>query len=474
MTTALANTTKTDAAPLEVRFIDAIDSLSKYYQGRQASLSSNLMNGVSGMGSGADKAAWFQYLPFWLNSRQFIENMTINSWAADRFVQMPVNDMFTRPREYDNDAFKEESERVKADTAVARGMRLGRKIGTSLLWAVTTEADPTEPLNIDAIRPGDLANLMVVDRYDVSIHRYNTDIYSENFGQPEWYRINIHKAARTFTVHHSRVYRFDGMKADSENGWSSYFKDWGISNLAHAMTDIFNDASAYQAVSHLVQEASIPVQKVDGLAEIICSGAQSLPDEPSIEDKMIALNRMKDIYSTVLMDKNDDFSREAVNFANVPQLVEKFSDRLAMAAGVSATRFLNKSPDGQNSTGKGDMLNDNRTTAARQEHLLKPAYRWLDKLIAKSAGTDVPEYVFPPLFEMTEKEVAEVVEIRSKAANNMIKDGVWTEDEAKEYVATGIIPDGSVDPALEERRKEAEELEAQRLEEQRILQQVVE
>jgi phage-related protein (TIGR01555 family) len=434
------------AAPEMVKVSMVLDSMAEYYRGRQANLSSGLVNATSGMGGLADKSAFFQFLPYWLNSRQFIQNILIQSWAAERFTSMPINDMFTQPREYDDERFAEYAARVEADNKLAAAMRLARKYGTGILWAVTREAPPEEPLDVSRIRPGDLINLISIDRYDVSIHSRNEDILSENFGKPEWYRINLHMGG-TFTVHASRLYRFDGITSDTANGWMAYEKDWGISAMAHAMVDIFNDSSVSQAVCHLIQEASIPVQKVDGLSEMLCQG--NMPDEPTIEERMATINTFKSIYRTMFMDARDEFSRESVSFTNVPDLIEKFADRLAMMSGISATRFLNKSPDGQNSTGQGDMRNDNRTTAARQLSMLEPAYTWLDAIVAASAGTVPPEYRFPPLFEPTQEEVAKTIDKRADSATKMTSSAVWDEDEAREYVATGILPDGPA-PEVEE------------------------
>lgn len=419
-----------------------LDSISGYYQNQQLMRSNNLMNGLSGAGGPGDKSGFFQFMPFWLNSQRFVEDMCIQSWVASRFVNMPIDDMFSQERQYSDDRFLLESQRVSQDTKLAAAMRTARKYGTGLLWAVTKETAQELPLDVRRIRPGDLTNLLVFDRYSASVVRRNSDINSIRFGQPEYYQLHLHGVG-TYTVHASRVYRFDGLTPDTANGWQGYERDWGISNLAHAMTEIFNDASTVQAINHLVQEASIPVQKVQGLQDILCS--QPLPDEPSMEERMSRINMYKSIYRTLLMDSNDDFDRVGVTFSGLPDLLEKSADRLAMSAGISATRFLNKSPDGENSTGMGDMLNDNRTTSTRQKHMLKPAYSWLDPIVAASAGAQIPDYEFPPLFEPTPKQVAEVDKTRAEAASSMTTSAVWSEDEAKEYMATGILPTGSAE-----------------------------
>lgn len=448
---------KQDAAvlPPEVApLTQVLDDVQAYYRNAQMQRSAGtVMNPLSGAGGYGDKSMFFQFLPFWLDSKSFIENTLINSWVASRFINMPVDDMFTKPREYEDEKFLAYADMIQYNVKIARAMRLARKYGTGLMWMVTKEASPEEPLEIDRIRPGDLTNIVTLDRYDANVLFYDRDIHSVRMGQPEMYQLHVNSVG-TFNVHASRIYRFDGITSDSSNGWNFYNRDWGVSNLAHAMTEILNDASVMQAVSHLVQEASIPVQKINGLMEILCQ-EDTFSDEMSVQQRMAQINALKSIYRTVFMDSKDEFTREAVNFASIPDLIEKFSDRLAMMAGISATRFLNKSPDGQNSTGEGDMRNDNRTTAARQELLLDPCYVWADQILARAAGTAVPDYNFPPLFELSQKEEAELIGKRAEASVKMVQTSCWTEDDARHYVATGNLPEGSIDPMTLEEEEEA-------------------
>lgn len=431
-------------SPETIAIKDALTEVATYYAQRQRTLSSSLINPMSGAGGPADKSGFFSFMPYWLNSQQFIENICVQSWVASRFINMPVDDMFTKPREFDDDKFKAYAETVKADVKVAAAMRTARKYGTGLLWAVTKEASPEEPLDIKKIRPNDLSNLLVFDRYSASVRSIDRDINSPNFGRPEFYQLHIYGVGSVI-VHASRVYRFDGMTPDTVNGWVNYERDWGISNLAHALVEIFNDASVIQAINHLVQEASIPVQKVQGLSDILSRTPAA--DELSVDERMTQVNMLKSIYRTLLMDANDSFERVGVTFSGLPDLMEKSSERLAMAAGISATRFLGKSPDGMNATGDGDQRNDNRTTRRNQLHLLAPAYKWLDPFIAASVSTVVPEYTFPPLFEPTQKELSDVIDKRADSAGKMVTNASWDENEARHYVSTGVLPTGEIEDA---------------------------
>lgn len=425
-----------------VKLLDS--SSSGYYREAQAGRGINpaLANPMSGMGGIADKSGFFQFIPAWLQDKQTIESLIQRSWAAARFIHMPVDDMFTKPRQYEDDDLKEIYEVLKADQKLASTMSLGRAYGTGLIWAVTSEADPEEPLDLNKIRPGDLTNLIVVDQHDVQIISKNRDPESVSFGTPELYDIRLNGSG-TFRVHASRVYRFDGLEPGSINGWTTVSDDWGISNLAQTVNEIMGDSAVVQSVNQLVQEASIPVQKMKGLKDLMCQAP--CPDEPSVEQQMAEFNRIKSIYSTILMDADDTFERVSVNFSGLPDIIEKYVERLAISAGISVTRFLGTSPDGMNSTGEGDMRNDNRTTAKNQHLMLRPAYRWLDEIASRSVNTEVPEYIFPPLWEPTPKESSDVEKDRTETANMNVMGSIWTEQEAKDYIATGIIPKGDLE-----------------------------
>jgi phage-related protein (TIGR01555 family) len=208
------------------------------------------------------------------------------------------------------------------------------------------------------------------------------------------------------------------------------------------MMDIFNDSSVVQAITHLVQEASIPVHKIDGLNDILCRG--KLPDEPDVEDIMAHINMKKAIYHTMFIDESDSFDRTSVNFTNIPDLMDRFPERFAMASGISVTRFLGKSASGLNATGEGDQRNDSKNAHIRQMLELKPIYDWVDPIISRSCGAEVPEYTFPPLFELTEKELSDIDLSRSRTAKLMVDIGSWSPLDAKEYLEDGTHPTGEL------------------------------
>ncbi len=427
-----------------MKVADAVGLINNVYAQRMMQRGSGgPFNALSGAGGLTDKSAFFTFIPMWLNDSGFIERVCNQSWVAERFISMPVDDMFAKPRLYVNPKFKEVFNKLGIDDKAAAAMRLGRKFGTGLFWLVTKEAPSTTPLDIKKIREGDVVNCIALDQFDASIEAYDRDVMSPTFNKPLIYRLNI-KEFGTVSVHASRIYRCDGQSADSINGWSSYDRHWGVSSLIKVMTDVFNDVGVVQAISQLMQEASIPVHKVEGLNDILMRG--KLADENDVDEMMEQISIYKSIYRTLFLDGADSFDRTSVNFSNIPDLMDRFEERLAMASGMSVTRFLGKSSSGMNATGEGDQRNDSKSIRIRQTQILEPFYRWVDPIVARSAGTEVPEYLLPPMFEMSEKEQSDVDKNRSTCIKLLIETGVWSADEAKQYMATGVTPKGAVVP----------------------------
>jgi len=134
------------------------------YQQRMMQMGGGIMNGLSGAGGVTDKSQFFDFIPIWLNDRAYIERVCAQSWLAERFVELPVDDMFAKPREFSDETFKKECDKVELNLNISDAFKLGRQYGTALMWVVTKEANQATPLDINNVRQGDLVNIIVVDR----------------------------------------------------------------------------------------------------------------------------------------------------------------------------------------------------------------------------------------------------------------------------------------------------------------------
>ena len=428
-----------------------------------------VINPVSGMGGAADKGdatVWIPSIEI-LNNRPLLETIYVESWAAGRFINMPVDDMFIRGRTWvDEDdkaiqAIEDAGKLLRIETVVPMAMKAARLHGTGLLLMISTEASLESPLDIMKMKEGDFKSLLSFDRHDLTVKSYYSDVRSPKYGMPEIYTVALQckgeEEVKDFDIHESRTLRFDGIRPMVSEGWSSnYNREWGVSELIPALNEISHDAGITGAIAHLVSEASVPVIKMQGFAESV-QGKPSI-DEMTAEQLGNRANMLKSVFRTMFLDVNDDFTRESVNFTGLPELMDKYAARLAAIAGIPATRFLSQSPAGLNATGESDMKNYAIQVAAMQIRILTEPLSKLDSMVARHIGlNEPPEYVWNSLVEMSEKEKVEVSKIRAETLNAALMSGGIDENEWRERMTdSGDELFGKLEPLddaeLEQRR----------------------
>ena len=379
-----------------------------------------------------------EFIPTRIISRDYMEVMTTESWAAKKFVGLPVNDMFVEWREFNTekdvaDIMEAAERKHKIKKQLARAMRAGRRQGSGMLVMVTNEAPLQEPLDVDALEPGDLETLKVYDRFDCpTIPLIDEDPFSANEGMISEYNFTLrHNRDISLDVHPSRVIRFDGIMPDTDTGWSQYTPYWGVSELVPVILAILHYASVSSAVAHLVDETSIPVVKMASFREALSAGGQE-PGEASPEEMGQKMNELKSVYRTFFMDLEDEFLRVAVNYAGIPQIMNEFALLVAAAADIPATRFWAQSPKGMNATGEGDERNYGLHIASQQNDLLVDPLMRLDMVVARDAGLDEPPpYTFRSLIDVSDHERATIANLKADALYKIVLTGLVTRDEAR-------------------------------------------
>ncbi|MCK5612468.1 DUF1073 domain-containing protein [Candidatus Pacearchaeota archaeon] len=395
-----------------------------------------LVNPISGAGTSLDKNSLSFFEATRLQSRNFNETIYVESWAAAKFVDIPVDDMFVKWREFcdmetENVKLVEDVEKkFKIKSRLSKAMKNARLYGTGLFIILTRDTKPENPLNVSRMMPGDLSNILSIDRFDATIQARETNPYSLNFGMPLFYRINL-KNAGSIIVHHSRIIRFDGKTSNSDNGWISYDPDWGVASIIPVFTEIFQDSNVSKGVAHLVSEASIKNMKIDGFEEAL----EGSGDEMALSDRMAATTALMSIYRTNFMDKEDDFDRTSVNFAGLHEIIDRQAVRLAAAADIPETRFWSKSIVGMQSTGEGESRNYALKVASDQENQLPEPLDIIDQVIVKHLGLkEKIYYKFVSIMDISEKDKIENALKKSQIVVPLVTSGVIDEDEGREIM----------------------------------------
>lgn len=420
-------------------------------------------NTVSGAGGRTDKDLGSQFHAYRMQ-REEAERTYAMSWAAEKMINIPVDDMFWRGRIFTGDdqeairKFEEAEKELKVMTRLPDAMKAGRLFGTALLIVCPAdsrgEGDFSTPLQPEDIQEDGIANLWVVDRWACSVENWQTSPFYPNYGEVYQYRVNARifgspnpllegvpgvstsTASGHYLVNSDRVFRFDGLRSPLTEGWTTgpWEREWGVSDLTKALDAIVREAATNAGIGHLVQEASVWVQKIHNFKEAI--KGRPAPGEPTAEELMLEINLLKSLYRVHAIDAEDDADRVNVTWAGLPDIMDKQWQLLAAIADIPMTRFMAQSPAGMNATGASDANNYAIHVAAMQKKLLEPVLDRLDLMVAKHAGLSAPpEYEWVPLTDLSEKEQAETGKLRVEAASIAYGDGVIDEDEYRERLS---------------------------------------
>ena len=416
-------------------FRDAVNTNSINYFNR-----GGYYNAGAGVGTSNDKNYHSTFVPTILTSRYFYEIMRAESWAARRFIELIVDDCFQKQRVFKGlssdqiNYYQEYWEDYNVDDKLIKLFGGGRLYGSAFLVILTKENDLTQPLDLNYLRQGDLCNLLVVDRFSIWFNDYNTNPMNKNYLKPEVYRV-ISRTEGEFNIHSSRVIRFDGIQSYDDNGWTASY-DWryGISELNAVLQGIFNFAGSRDAIGQLIFEASIPVLKIADFKETLTRAAA---DNTDVEKMLEDINQKKSIYKQMVMDVEDEFSRENITFAGIADILNVSARLLAAEGGYPATYFLSQSPDGMNSTGISDMKHYAAKVATFQRTKIRRALNKLDSILQITSGMRTPfTYSFPPFVQMTEKEKSEIAQLDSTTVVNLTSNNILTENEARKILTT--------------------------------------
>jgi hypothetical protein len=139
----------------------------------------------------------------------------------------------------------------------------------------------------------------------------------------------------------------------------------------------------------------------------------------------------KGVAGVGILDKEEEYTRNAVNFGTLPELLEKFIVLAGAADGIPVSRFLGTSATGLNATGEGDMEVYFDKIQSMQSDLEAEIYT-LDTALLRSAGVDSTlNYVWNPLEQANASEVATTNKTTTESLININNLGAYSGDEMR-------------------------------------------
>lgn len=385
----------------------------------------SLTNLVSRMGTERDKASHTIYGAPVLDDVQ-IANAYRGAWLPRKIVDIPALDSCRKWRNWQADdtaieKIEAEEKRLHVRGKVLEARTKARLFGGAAILIGTGDADLTKELDLEAIGAGGIKYLTVLTRRQLQARELERDPTSEWFNRPSLYTLSARNGEQV-NIHPSRLVIFHGSPVADDDIGTSINQGWGDSVLIAVLDAIKNADSTAANIASLVFEAKIDIIKVPNFMA-------SLADEgykQKLLERYTLANTAKGINGTLMLDKEEDYESKNASFATLPDILAQFMQITAGAADIPVTRLLGQSPAGLNSTGESDLRNYYDRISAMQEIEMTPAMYRLDEALIRSAtGTRDEDihYNWAPLWQMSDKEKAEIFKIKADAARTLAGTG---------------------------------------------------
>lgn len=418
-------------------------------------LRDRLTNLVANLGTKRDKAASSYYATPILTDQQLIA-MYRTSWMAKKIVNIPAADSIRRWREWQADntqieAIEAEEKRLGLQGKLYNALAKARLYGGAAILIGDGSA-PEDPLDPSRIAKQGIRYLAVLSRRELSTGEIEDDPESPYFNTPREYELSGTRSH--LKIHPSRMVLVQGGNRMDDELVPGASQGWGDSVLLPVLDAVKNSDATIANIASLVFEAKVDVVRIPDLMQNMAT--------PEYEEKLLSRLRLaatgKGINGTLILDSEEDYSQKTASFQTLPDLIAAFLQIVSGAADIPATRFLGQSPAGMNATGESDVRNYYDRISAEQEITLSPAMATLDECLIRSALGSRPEdvhYIWRPLWQISDKERAEIGEKNANTAQKLSDTGLIPQEVLSKVVVNQAVQN-SFYPGLEDAMNEFE------------------
>lgn len=370
-------------------------------------------------------------------SRQISEVELTDMYTCDgiskRVIDIVVDDMVREWFEIVNDpegAIAKALRSLKAKKCFKEALSWQDIYGGSIIvMGLDDGLDQQELLNENNLKSMDF--LRVYDRWQITVDTLYTDPTKPKFGDVEIYTVNTLVEGVQFTVHETRVLRFDGVllpeSRRQENDW------WGGSEYQAIYERLQGLGETFANIERIIEEFIIGILKISNLEDLLRA-----KQEQDILNRINLLDMSKHILNTYLLDDKESFERISAQVTGIEHLLDGLEAAMSGATGIPTSKLFGKSPKGLNASGaESEQTRDyyDKIASKQEDKMLDNVERLVYLLqIAKEGPTkgqivDDWSIKFLPLWQPTMEQITKTHETQAKADQIYIDMGVLTPDE---------------------------------------------
>ena len=321
--------------------------------------------------------------------------------------------------------------------------------GAAILLGADDGRPPEEPLDEANLRS--IRWINDVDRRDIYPMTWVRDPDSLEFTHPETYRVTRMGGTVTesFTVHASRVIRFDGVTPTRRRRLA--LQGWGESVLQRVFAELQAARGAFASAGVLLQESSQGVIKMKDLMGMMASDT-----DDTMKRRLELMDQGRSVARALLLDADgESFERVEVGaLTGVADIMDRMVRMVAAVTDIPVTILMGQAPAGLNATGDSDIRSWYDAVQSERTQMLLPHMRRLVRLLLVSrdgpTGGKLPagwKIILPSLWQMTPAETADLRQRTSATDVAYITAGVLTPEEVatSRFRREGWSDDTSID-----------------------------
>lgn len=281
---------------------------------------------------------------------------------------------------------------------------------------------------------------------------YPTNYNSIDPTEPAWYNPE-HWFVMSKEYHSSRMLKLVGNEVPDMLKPAYSFGGLSMSQMAQPYVN--NWLQTRQSVNDLIQAFVVWGLKTNLSESLTPSGDQLFA-------RLDLFNRARNNRGVFLLDKDtEEFFNITAPLSGLEALQAQSQEHMASVSRIPLVKLLGIQPTGLNASSEGEIRVFYDTIAGRQESLLTKIVVKLMHFCMLSLWGEIDEdiiWTWTPLWEMTEKELAEVDDLRAKTAQVRIDTGVVDKLEERRRIAEEPdSPYPGLDPNYEPDLKQEEE-----------------
>lgn len=310
----------------------------------------------------------------------------------------------------------------------------------------------------DLDRPVDRENILTIKGYnvlsseDLTVEKWNEDIGSVKYREPEFYKIA--GIASNRIVHESRILKFHGRKVYKKLMVENH--GWGYSVIDRAIKKIINLDQSSDAVATSIQNFNQTVLFIKDLAKKI-----AIPGKrEQIKEHIRVIALLQSVLGILALDaEHERYEIHSRNYSGLDMMLEHLVQMASGACDIPSTILLNRAATAGNNKGgvssnsgfQGRKEWADYISAKQKFDMMPQAIEWVELQElrkdnpAKGRPPEKRILENPPIFEITATEKAQITEQESRAHSAYLDRGVIFPEELRLAIAKGIPIESAID-----------------------------